>query len=276
MSKNRSRSPETRRGGHQARRVEYGGDIWSPKGEPSAELTDLLTATDCLVVLRNGEPPYCAVIGVPHQAAVGQEYICEQRTGEGKRDSDENAAAYALVAFTELKNCGIPCKLVIMAHSTMHDPNKRAGSPYCQEIFADETLLLFECHGSGPSRVLPLELSAGSNSLVNTLSFGAALTSALDHRFTVGAQKRPSQKRALIYQTDGSERDGELQLAAVDTQSLKEAARRGIPALHLEAKPEFRKPVDGTNSVTADGLVLGQAIAQAIVQHLSEPRNPEI
>ena len=74
----------------------------------------------------------------------------------------------------------------------------------------------------------------------------------------------------MIFGADGTEREGELELAARNTTSLVEAEKHGVPALHLEAKPAFRKPADGTNTVTPDGLVLGRAIAQAIILYLSE------
>ena len=118
----------------QVKRIEYTDNLWVLQ-EPYPALADLLTAKDCLIVLRNGVPPFGVVLGVPHQAEVGQDHICEDRERKGKRLSDENAASYALVAFTELGNRGIPCKLVIMAHSTAHDPNKLTRSPYCDEVF---------------------------------------------------------------------------------------------------------------------------------------------
>jgi len=251
------------------KRIEYNDTLWVLR-EPHPALADFLTAKDRLIVLRNGEPPFQAVLGVPHQAAVGEEYICEKRENNGTRDSDENAASYALVAFTELKDRGVPCKLVIMAHATTHDPNKKSASPYCEEIFADKCRLLFECHGAGPGRRLSLELSAGSNDLAKTLRFGQALASALGNRFTLGVQKEASKRKARIFQTDGTEEEGELELAATNTESLKAAQEKNITALHLEAKPAFRKPADGSNTVTPDGLMLGRAIAQAIIQYLDE------
>ncbi len=250
----------------QVKRIEYNGPVWTSEREPHPALADLLIARDRLIVLRSGEPPFLAVLGVPHQAAAGEEHICEKRQGKGQRDSDENAALYALVAFTELKERGLPCKLVIMAHATTHDPNKESETPYCKEILAAECSLLFECHGAASSRRLALELSAGSNGLAETRRFGQALASALGNRFTLGVQEKAGEKEAWIFQTDGTEKKGELELAAIGTESLKAAYDKNIPALHLEAKPAFRKPADGSNTVTPDGQVLGRAIAQAIIQ----------
>jgi hypothetical protein len=55
-----------------------------------------------------------------------------------------------------------------------------------------------------------------------------------------------------------------LQLPAVKTASLIEAGNRGIPALHLEAKPRFRVPGSSTNTVSSSGRILGRAIAATI------------
>ena len=253
--------------------VNYKGELWTLQ-KPHPALADFLTSKDCLIVLRHGEPPFKVVLGVPHQAAVGEEHICEKRLDKNKnpdkRDSDENAASYALVAFTTLRDQNVPCKLVIMAHATTHDPNKRVNSPYHREIFADEMALLFECHGAAPRRLRSLELSAGKNRLADTVRFGRALAAALASRYTLGVQEEACTNSALIFGTDGTERKGILERPALQTASLVEAGKRGIPALHLEAKPAFRKPADGSNVVTPDGLVLGRAIAQAIIHYLSE------
>ena len=259
----------------EVKHVDYQDELWTLQ-KPHPALADFLTAKDCLIILRHGEPPFKVVIGVPHQAEVGEEYICENRLDKNrnpyKRDSDENAASYALVAFTTLRDHNVPCKLVIMAHATTHDPNKEPDSPYCQEIFADETELLFECHGAGAHRLRSLELSAGKNCLADTVRFGHALAAVLGYRYTLGVQKEVCKTSALIFGTDGVEpENGEvLECPALQTASLVEAEKRGMPALHLEAKPAFRKPADGSNTVTPDGLVIGRAIAQAIIHHLSE------
>ena len=162
----------------------------------------------------------------------------------------------------------MPCKLVIMAHATTHDPNKKPDSPYCEEVLKDETGLLFECHGAGPKRRLSLELSAGCNHLSHTLRFGRSLAEALGYQCSLGIQKEAGRKDALILQQDGFEQDGELELAARGTRSLMEATIQGIHALHLEAKPTFRKPTDQSDTVTPDGLILGRALAQAIIEYL--------
>jgi len=258
----------------EVKHVNYKGELWTLQ-KPHPALPDFLSAKDLLIVLRHGEPPFKVVLGVPHQAAVGDERICENRITGGNldpRNSDENAALYALVAFTTMRDRNVPCKLVIMAHATTHDPNKELESPYCKEVFADEAALLFECHGAGPRRLRSLELSAGKSRLADTVRFGRALAAAVEYRYTLGVQKEACKKSALIFGTDGVEiENGEvLERPALQTTSLVEAENQGMPALHLEAKPAFRKPADGSNTVTPDGLVLGRAIAQAIIQYLSE------
>jgi hypothetical protein len=153
-----------------------------------------------------------------------------------------------------------------MAHSTTTDPNKNLNSPYCQEIFRDPTNLLLECHGARQSRRLDLELSAGSNKLAKTLDFGRLLVSELAHRYTVGVQKQAGKKNAIIFYPTGKEKEGELETPAINTASLKEADKKQISALHLEAKPSFRIPVDLRNIVTSDGLILGKALGHAIIK----------
>jgi hypothetical protein len=199
---------------------------------------------------------------------MGVKLICEKRMGAGgdlsPRDSDENAASYALVAFTELVERGISCKLVIMAHATEHDPNKDPASPYCQEILAHRTALLFECHGSAEWRTLPLELSAGSNRLSDPVRFSRALRSGFDCSYRIGVQREPGTDDALIFKPDGTREEGSLELPATKTASLIEAQRRNIPALHLEARSDFLQPPDGSDTVVPDGLILGRAVASAI------------
>lgn len=254
------------------RRVQYNGDIWN-SDQPVPELAELLADKDCLISLAYSGPPYQVTFGVPHQAVIGAKQICEHRLDEDNRpnprDADENAALFALAAFSALKEAGIPSKLVIMAHATGHDPNKVPESPYCQAALGDETRLLFECHGSGVSRRLPLELSAGSNHLARTLLFGRALACALGHRFAVGVQKRAEKREAIILRPDGVCERGSLELAAKQTTSLIEAERQEIPALHLEAKPVFRKSPDLSSRLTPEGVLLGRAIASSVVQYFS-------
>jgi len=258
---------------NEVERIEYADDVWSLQ-VPHAALADFLAARDCLIVLQRGEAPPRVVLGVPHQAAVGEDCICEKRPGDDgrlrPRDSDENAASYALVAYSKLMASGVPCKLVIMAHPSRHDPNKRLDSPYSREVFACEPSLVLECHGAGAHRRLSLELSAGQNTLSDTVRFGRALAVGLGHRYSLGIQRQAGTRHALILAVGGGEEYGQLQRGALKTPVLREAGRRGIHALHLEAKPAFRKPADGTNTVTPDGLLLGRAIAQAIIQYFSQ------
>lgn len=241
--------------------------VWERVPHPNLER--LLTSKDLLITLSHNHPPYKVVIGVPHQAAVGVMRICERRLDKhGKvkaRKADDNVASFALVIFSRLKAHDIPCKLVIMAHPTTHDPNKIVDSPYCQEIFSQETKLLFECHASGSRRHLDLELSAGSNRLGQPVPFGQRLGSTLEYRYSLGMQTKAGRSSALILQPDGTAIDGSLQLPAIKTTSLTEAGRQGIPALHLEAKPRFRVPKGLSNSVSDDGLILGRAIADTMI-----------
>lgn len=249
------------------KRVDFEGDVWKIKDkEPNQELLSLLISKNCLIVLRNDDYPYRVVIGVPHQAAIGEEHICEK----GNKRSDENAASYALVAFTRLKENHIPCKLVIAAHSTATDPNKDLKSPYCEEMFRNTTELLLECHGAAKHRVLDFELSAGKNALSNPEKFGRLLASELEWKYTLGVQEKPGEEKAFILEKDGTERKGKLENPAINTNSLDEAGKKKIPALHLEAKPAFRKPVDRSNTVTPDGAVLGQALAQTIIKYCAK------
>jgi hypothetical protein len=256
------------------RRVRYDSEIWN-SDQPTPALAKLLAGRDCLISLAYAQPPYQVTLGVPHHAVIGARQICEHRLDERNRphprDADENAALVALAAFTTLRERRIPCKLVIMAHATGHDPNKIPESPYCQEALGEGTRLLFECHGSGVSRRLSLELSAGSNHLVRTLRFGRSLASALDHRFALGVQKRAEKRDAVIFQPGGDCESGSLELAAKNTASLIEAEKQDIPALHLEAKPVFRKAPDLSSRLTPEGLLLGQAIAHSVVQYFLDP-----
>jgi hypothetical protein len=244
--------------------IRYEGEIWaSSLKEYDAAILELLTSKDCLIVLSHGDPPYKAVLGVPHQAAVGEPYIC----GRGKkRSSDENAASFALVAFSLLKEHDMPCKLVIMAHSTGEDPNKVLSSPYCSEIFQGATELLFECHGASNDRDHDLELSAGRNERSNPIEFGRSLHCSLQHCYDLAVQEKPGEHAALVLLKGQGEKNGRLQNPGTGTTSLIEADNRGIPALHLEAKPKFRKTDGNKDIVSSDGLVLGQAIAQTILR----------
>jgi hypothetical protein len=256
----------------EVRRVDYEGEIWNSR-QPVAALSGWLDGRDCLISLRFGRPPYQVTLGVPHHAAIGDKQICEHRLGADERpdprDADENAALFALAAFSALKAQRISCKLVIMAHATDHDPNKIADSPYCQEALGEETRLLFECHGSGISRRLPLELSAGSNHLVKTVRFGRELALGLERRYSLGVQRRAARREAIIFKAGGDCEKGSLELAAMRTTSLIEAEKQGIQALHLEAKPLFRRSPNPGKGLPAAGDLLGRAIAQAVARYFS-------
>ncbi len=249
-------------------RTDY-GQLWQiPERVPHPALTTLLTAKDQLIVLRHGHPPYKVVLGVPHQTAMGTWRICENRVDEAgnvkDRKGDDNVVSFALVAFSRLRAMNVPCKMVIMAHSTTHDPNKIVDSPYCQAIFSEPADLLFECHACSSKRHLDLELSAGKNPLTPTVEFGRILGRDLAYRYKLGLQCEAGTSQAVLLQPDGSEVPGKLQLPATKTISLTIAGERGIPALHLEAKPFLRIPRDLTNTVSPHGLILGRAIAETI------------
>jgi hypothetical protein len=111
-----------------------------------------------------------------------------------------------------------------------------------------------------------LELSGGKNKKANPVEFARLLIIAFGRRYILGAQKQAGKDDALIFRTDGKEIDGILERPANETDSLEKAGEKNIPALHLEAKPAFRKPIDGSNTVTPDGLILGRALAQAIIK----------
>jgi len=247
-------------------RVEYTGALWRA-GEIHPALHELLYARNCLIVLQHGPAPYRVTFGVPHQASAGAGEICDHCPQEagGPRKADENAAYYALGAFSTLRDLGLPCRLVIMAHPTGCDPNKDPASPYCRELFAADTALLFECHGSGPTRRHELELSAGRNPLHSALQFGRRLAAALEYRYLLAAQKEPGHSAARVLTGPGEEQDGRLQFPANRTASLILAYQKQIPALHLEAKARFRTPIDRAPSLTPDGKFLGARLAQTIV-----------
>lgn len=258
-------------------RIHYEEAIWKLK-EPQPELHDLLAAKNCLIVIKTGEPPYKVVIGVPHQAAVDVPHICEdaENPKDRNRPSDENAASYALVAFSTLKEQGIPSKLVIAAHSTKEDPNKDEDTDYCKEVFDPKPELLLECHGLSGNKKLDLELSAGSNKKTKTIEYGEILAPMLKNICDLGVQKTPGTSDATIFKKDGSkDPNGTLQRPANETPSLKIAEEKDISALHLEAKPRFRIPKDKTNTVTPDGLILGRALAQAIIKYFENNEQNE-
>ena len=244
----------------------------SRDGSSRERLLSLLSAIDHLIVLQHGSPPFLATLGVPHHAAPHSEHICERRLDShgrpNPREADENAALYALAVFETLSGAGAGCKLVIMAHATTHDPNKALDSPYCRELFAGPTRLIFECHGSKRERLHDLELSAGRNVLAKPLVFGRALAAALDYRYTLGAQSAPDRRQGLIFDAGGAQSEGLLELPARRTSSLVEAGRRGLPALHLEARPRFRRAAPDGTGPGPEGLALGRAIAACILSYV--------
>lgn len=247
--------------------------LWhTPESLPHPALQTLLAAVDHLIILRHGQPPYEVVLGVPHHVPSGIWRICERRYDEqghlNDRRGDDNVASYALVAFSRLAGQGVPCKLVIMAHPTTQDPNKVLNSPYCREIFREETKLLFECHASSGQRLLDLELSAGGNPLTRTLTFGQILAERLRYSYSLGVQTVAGHNQALIFHPGGRPAAGLLQLPALKTTSLREAGQRGIEALHLEAKPLFRVAPYSLHAVSPDGLILGRALAEATLRYL--------
>ena len=174
--------------------IKYEGEILQG-GNIADGLFSEISKQNELVVLKNGEGPYKVVIGVPHQAKVGVSHICEN-----DRDSDENAASYAIVAFNSLKERGVSCKLVIMAHATLTDPNKDKDMPYFIEIFEEQAEMLFECHGAGQNRRLDIEVSAGRNSLSRPVDFGRTLAHYMGNRYSIGIQKDPGKAEAHDHQ----------------------------------------------------------------------------
>jgi hypothetical protein len=246
-------------------------EIWSnfEEGEVTPALLDELLEQDKLIQITHGQPPYDVVLGVPHHAANGVLRIAER--SERPRSSDENAALYALAAFTYLQQRHIPCKIVIAAHPTDHDPNKEAWSPYSQQVFSQSVRLLVECHGCAENYRNDIEVSAGRNKLTNPKVFGELLVAALDHGCRIGVQETPTTCNALIFGTGANHPvSSQLRLPALETYTLRRAAELNIQAIHIEAKPRFRKASDGSNRATKDGLQLGQAIAKAIAAYLGK------
>ncbi len=249
----------------------YTGELWDGPGT-HPDLAELLSSDDLLIEITHGELPYKVVIGVPHQAAVGVARIAEKT--ENDRTSDEAAAMFALAAFTSLRERGVSCKLLIAAHATDHDPNKKLDSPYFQNVIAHPARLLFECHGAKKGRSNDLELTAGKNRLTRPEQFGRFLAKALRWRFKVAAQRQPGEKGATVILGHDKEEESFLELPGLKTGSLTEAATNGLHALHLEATPRFRKFGDESNVLTEDGKLLGQAIAMAVIEYLDSNENP--
>jgi hypothetical protein len=235
---------------------------------PTPELACLLARSDSLIEIARGATPAAVVIGVPHHAGPGVDWIAERRP-EGRRVADENAALYALVCLSELDEQELPCRLVVAAHATDHDPNKIADSPYCERLFAEcGARLVLECHASGPDAPHGLELTAGRNRRARPLPFARLLIRALGAGHRVAAQAQAGSDAAVVLEPDGQASEGRLRYPALQTRSLVEADRRGLPALHLEATPHFRTRADGSPALPDAGVHLGRCLARAIADHL--------
>jgi hypothetical protein len=237
---------------------------------PTPELARLLARSDSLIEIARGASPAAVVIGVPHHAGPDVDWIAE-RSPEGRRVADENAALYALVCLSALEEQKIPCRLVVAAHATDHDPNKVAGSPYCERLLAEsDTRLVFECHAAGPDAPHGLELTAGRNRRARSLHFARPLIRALGSGHRLAAQLEPGGDAAVVLESDGQTSEGRLRYPALRTRSLVEADRRGLPALHLEATPHYRTPPDGSPALPAAGVQLGRCLARAIAVYLDD------
>lgn len=102
------------------------------------------------------------------------------------------------------------------------------------------------------------------------LEFGRILVRTLEFRYSLIAQAEVGSKKGILIKRDG-ETETEIENPANKTNSLIEAGKHKIPALHLEAKPPFRIPLDRSNTVSTDGLILGRAIAKAFIEYLANP-----
>jgi hypothetical protein len=252
-------------------RIEYRGAPWRAR-RVAPSLARLLERRDTLIELSHGAPPPAVVLGVPHHAAAGIEWIAERRP-EGRRVADENAVLYALVCFARLESHAIPCRLVIAAHATDHDPNKLPGSPYCTRILAaPRAQLLLECHAAGRTAPHELEISAGGNGYADPLHFGRLLAQCLGPGHQVASQARPGSRAAQVVASGRPARQSRLRYPALRTRSLTEAALHGIAALHLEAMPRFRTHSIGSLRLPDAGRQLGYALADAIRSYLDPPR----
>lgn len=244
----------------------YAGPLFHDD-RPHADLGALLRQRDTLIELTPSGPP-AVVLGVPHHAAVGVDRIAEH-SASGGRVADENAVLYALVCLAELKRRGIPGALVVAAHATDHDPNKHAESPYCLRVLRrPRAALLVECHGAGATAPHDLEVSAGRNGRSHPLEFGRLLAGALGAGFHVAAQTRPGERGALVLDAHPRSTPSVLRFPALRTRSLHAAGERGIHAIHVEAKPRFRRSAAGTGLPRA-GEHLGHSLARAIAAYLT-------
>ncbi len=245
-------------------RITYTEELWSGT-EVDPRLQLLLEGPDCLIEIAYGTSPYAVVIGVPHQAASGT----PDSALKSLREADECAALPALVTFSALKRRAIPCKLVIAARATDHDPNKTAESPYWASLFSEiPAQILLEIHGAGENRRHELELTSGKNERGDPLCLGTLLNYALGRRHALAVQIHPGNGQALIITPDGMVTPGRLELPALNTPSLIEAGHHGIAAFHLEARPHFRRTLQGDNRLTPTGRQLGLALAHALSAYL--------
>ncbi|HEY5657047.1 MAG TPA: hypothetical protein VIY27_04590 [Myxococcota bacterium] len=237
---------------------------------PVPELARLLGRSDSLIEIAYGAQPAAVVIGVPHHAGPGVEWIAEH-SSEGRRVADENAALYALVCLSALRERAVPSRLLIAAHATDHDPNKLPDSPYCERLLAGRGLrLVFECHAAGPDAPHSLELTAGRNRRAQPLRFARHLIRALGTGHRLAVQARHGSSAAIVFEPDGREQRGKLRYPALRTRSLVEAEGRGLSALHLEADPRFRTREDGGQALPTDGAHLGRALADSIAAYLND------
>lgn len=203
------------------------------------------------------------LLGVPHHAPVGVERIATERA-QGGRVADENAVLYALVCHDALCRRGVASRVLVACRARDHDPNKDEGSPYCRAVLGTAPRLLLECHGAGPRAPHDLELSAGRNARGRPLAFGRRLAATLGAGFAVAAQARPGTRSALLVDAGGRETPVALRFPALRTHSLTLAARHGIAALHLEAKPRFRSAGPRRDAPTPSGERLGRALAAVL------------
>lgn len=248
--------------------VRYLGNIWH-KRAVHPELWGLLRQKNLLLELSTGQPPYPILLGVPHHAGLGIDNIADNwinpKTGQPGRPADEAAGLTGLVVFSALRERGVACRMVIAAHPTENDPNKTSESAYWHSIFANPLPgMLFELHGAGQKRRHMLELSAGMNTIARPLEFGKRLAHDLAADWTFSVQTNPGGWEAITHE-NGSWKADRLQTPALETLSLSHAGQLGFPALHLEMKSLFRRPVQRLHGMVFPpdpAWVLARAIAK--------------
>jgi hypothetical protein len=245
-------------------REDHTGPIWRD-GRVAPGLALALARPDSLTVIERGGDARI-VLGVPHHAPVGIERIALDRPGGG-RIADENAVLYALVCLDALAACGLGARLVVAGQARDHDPNKDDASPYCRAALETKASLLVECHGAGARAPHDLELSAGRNRRVAPLDVARDLAAGRGRGVEVAAQTRPGTSPALLVDASGHASPTGLRFPALRTSSLLAAERRGVAALHLEAKIRFRSTVPRDGTPTRSGARLGHALAAALAAH---------